>query len=304
VEEITGIIQSSGERLSGFMNDAIQMTTLGSAESLLKLQPVPVNELLSECLGPIQAMARRREITIHDLLNGKVDWVLLCDPGVLQVGLAKILQNAVQHNRDGGVIIIREASTVPGEGAIHEIVTREGVRRMESQPGFEEFADEELRWKILEIFNTGNPIPEEKRAALFGKFEVLGPIENHQKGTGLSLPIAKAALESHGGGVYLHCDETDGNTFYLLLPVLKVSPGSRAASRVQDILAGNQQGQSPVSTAWDEDICEVADATPFDVEFEDQCASILGCIDEAGSRVDRAGSADDKKKVTITSDSE
>lgn len=299
INEITGIIQSSGERLSGFMNDAIQMTTLGSSESLLRLQPVPLRELLAESLNRMAGMARKKDVTIQNQLGDADDFTLLCDPAVLQAALGKILVNAIQHNRPGGVVFLREAVAVPGVGPISALVTREGLQRLEDQPSFGAYEDEELGWKLLEVFNTGVPIPEDRREALFGKFEVVGPIENHQKGTGLSLPIAQAACESHGGGIYLHCDPADGNTFFLLLPVIKVMPGSRVAERLSEALTGNKQGKSLVRTAWDEDVSELADATPFEVELDDQCASILGCIDEAGSGVDGSSRADHEEELAV-----
>ena len=41
---------ASGERLAGFMTDAIQMTSMGSAEARLELQAVPVQEMIDQGL--------------------------------------------------------------------------------------------------------------------------------------------------------------------------------------------------------------------------------------------------------------
>ena len=37
--------------------------------------------------------------------------------------------------------------------------------------------------RLIEVFNTGDPIPEDRRKALFGKFELVGRIEHHHKGS-------------------------------------------------------------------------------------------------------------------------
>ena len=299
VDEITSIIQSSGERLSGFMNDAIQMTTLGSSESLLRLQPVAVREVVSESLAALSTQIQEKALTVHNHLDGEVEWALLCDPGVFQVGMNKVMHNAVRHNRPSGVIVIREASAIPDLGTANQLVSLEGSRRLENQPAFAEYEDEELRWKLLEVFNTGEPIPEHRRAALFGKFEMVGPMENHQKGSGLSLPIAKAAFESHGGGIYLHCDESDGNAFFLLVPVIKLQPLALEQSRLAEKLSGDEQGQGQVGTAWDKDIGQVTDPAAFEVELADGGPGRPGGIDQPGGGINGSGGAHDQEKVAV-----
>ncbi len=299
VDEITSIIQSSGERLSGFMNDAIQMTTLGSSESLLRLQPVAVREVVSESLAALSTQIEEKALTVHNHLDEGVDWALLCDPGVFQVGMNKVMHNAVRHNRPSGVIVIREASAIPGLGTTNQLVSLEGSRRLENQPAFAAYEDEELRWKLLEVFNTGDPIPEHRRAALFGKFEMVGPMENHQKGSGLSLPIAKAAFESHGGGIYLHCDESDGNAFFLLVPAIQLQPQAREQSRPPEKLSGDEQGQSLVGTAWDKNISQMTDSAVLKIELADGGPSGSGGIDQSGGGVNGSGGAHDQEQVTV-----
>ena len=76
--------------------------------------------------------------------------------------------------------------------------------------------------RIGEAMITGEPIPEDRKEALFGKFELVGRIEHHQKGTGLSLPIAGAAMETHGGRIFVEsiegnctCAMRVGDCFYM-----------------------------------------------------------------------------------------
>ena len=293
IEEITGIIRSSGERLSGFMTDAIQMTSMGSADARLDLRPVEVRDVIAQGLCGVAELAAEKGITIHNQLDRQLDWSILCDPEVLGVGFEKILRNAVVHNRPDGVIIIREAVVVPNQGTISELIRTESLRKLEEQKAFRSYEDEDLRWRIVEIFNTGRPIPADRRAALFGKFEIVGRIENHQKGSGLSLPIAKAAVESHGGRIFLDSDEKDGNSFFLMLPTL---PGCPLPGRNE---SGYDFRECIGSAAWDEEVGEPGDAAPFEVELEDLCASILGGIDQAGGGIDGAGGSNHEEEVTV-----
>lgn len=294
VPEITDIIQSSGERLSGFMTDALQMTSMGSAGASLNLRPVPVADLVAQGLCGVLELAMEKKVTVHNQLDSQWDWSILCDLETLRVGFEKIFRNAVTHNRSGGLIIIREAAVVPGRGPISELIGPESLRRLEGQPSFRDYRDEDFRWRMIEIFNTGEPIPADRRAALFGKFELVGRIENHQKGSGLSLPIAKAAVESHGGRIFLYSDGKDGNSFFLMLPTVLCRPAS-------DDDLGDDVDQSVSGAAGDEDVGEVGNPTSIEVELNDLCASILGGIDEAGGGMDGAGSADHQEKVTVGS---
>jgi signal transduction histidine kinase len=242
LNEITEILHSSSERLSEFMTDAIQMTSLGSRETKLNLRPMPVRDLVGQCLSSLQPLAEDNAVTIHNQLAEGGDWCLLCDPEVLGVGLEKILHNAVQHNHQGGVVHIREAAMVPGMGGVADLIDADCLGRLEAQTRFRIFEDEDLVWRLVEVYNTGKPIPQERRPALFGKFELVGRIENHSKGSGLSLPIAKAAVESHGGRILLSSDDQEGNSFFLLLPTME---GAAVAQLESGTISGRVSAADP-----------------------------------------------------------
>ena len=290
--DITQIIHSSGTRLREFMNDAIQMTALGSAEARLNLRPVAVGDLLGGSLLELEKLAHSKQVAIQDELTGRADWSLLCDPEVLGVGLEKILHNAIHHNHAGGEVRIREVSAVPGQGVVADLIDRECLRRLEDQRAFHEYEDEDLVWRLVEVFNTGTPIPAERRSALFGKFELVGRIQNHQKGSGLSLPIAKAAVESHGGRILLGSEESAGNRFFILLPTLDAATVGRLES-------GDDEGECVGGGAWNEDIGQPGDTAGLEVELDDLCAAILGRVDEPGGGVDGPGRAHNQEDVTV-----
>lgn len=296
VMDVVEIIHHSGERLSGFMTDAIQMTSMGSNEVRLDLRAVRAEELVEQGLRGVERQVAEKKVTVRNQLQGAQGWTLLCDPEVLGVAFDKILRNAVVHNRSGGLVIIREALVVPGHGTIADLITAESLRRLEGQAAFRDYEDGEITWRMIEVFNTGQPIPSGRQSALFGKFELVGRIENHQKGSGLSLPIAKAAVESHGGRILLHTDGRDGNSFFLMLPVVSGLPAEIKAPADE---LGHQQGQGVGGAAWDEDLGQVGDPASFEVELDDLCASILGGLDQTGRGVDGAGGADHQEKITV-----
>jgi signal transduction histidine kinase len=262
--EIVDIVASSGRRLSGFMNDAIQMTAVQGAERELDLKPVPIEQLLEVGLCGVRERARLRNITVVNEFVGDDGWSVLCDLGVLKLALERILSNAVVHNRDGGRVVLRRAEAIPGLTDEQTRPDAEMVRRLWMQKSFRDYETAPIRWLLVEIFNTGAPIPEDRRRALFCKFELVGRIEHHHKGSGLSLPIAQAAIEHHGGRIFMDSADRDGNSFYLLLPC--VAEGISASNGAENLW--DQTGQGQGSVAGDEEVGQVCDAAGLEVELE------------------------------------
>ncbi len=262
--EVADIIASSGRRLSGFLNDAIQMTAVQTHERELELKAVSIEHLLEVGLGNVRELAGQRGLTIVNEFSSDEDWSVLGDLGVLKLALERIFSNAVVHNRDGGRIVIRRAADIPGLRREQWQPDSEMMHRLWSQSSFRDWAQTPIDWKVVEIFNTGEPIPEDRRRALFGKFELVGRIEHHHKGSGLSLPIAQAAIEHHGGRIYLDSSGRDGNSFFLLLPC--VPAGVRATGGTA--LLWDQPGQGRSRVAREEQVGQVRDAAGLEVELE------------------------------------
>jgi signal transduction histidine kinase len=297
--EIASIIESSGQRLTGFMNDAIQMTSIQSRDRKLDLQPIPVASLVEIGLCGVRERAHLRGITVTNELEEGADWAVLCDQKVMKVAFEKILNNAVAHNYEGGKIVIREAEKVPGKDGIAGSVEPDGEYFLKGQATYSRWEHEKLTWRLIEIFNTGDPIPEDRRKALFGKFELVGRIEHHHKGSGLSMPIANSAVKNHGGRILVHADQRLGNSFFLLLPTLR-SDATPVPGPDPDL--PNQALQGVGRRAGDKKVCQVTDATRFEVELDDSGSRLPGGPDQTGRGVDRTSGSDHEEKITIGGD--
>jgi signal transduction histidine kinase len=297
--EIASIIESSGQRLTGFMNDAIQMTSIQSRDRQLDLQSVPVASFVEIGLCGIRERAHLRGITVTNELEEGADWAVLCDQKVLKIAFEKILNNAVVHNFEGGQIVIREAEKVPGQDGADCRVEPEGEFFLKGQASFCRWAHEKLTWRLIEIFNTGEPIPESRRKALFEKFELVGRIEHHHRGSGLSMPIASSAVKNHGGRILVHADKRLGNSFFLLLPTLR---SDAVADPGPDPELGNQVVQGVGGRAGDEEVGQMADTARFEVEFDDTGSCFPSGPDQAGGGVDRTSRTDHEEEVTVGGD--
>ncbi len=295
ITEVVSIIQSSGERLSGFMTDAIQMTSIQSGDRKLNLKSTPVMDLVEMGLCGVRERATTRSILVQNQLEDNV-WSFLGDPEVLKMALEKILDNALKHNRNGGKIIVREAWEVPGLGSPEDLLKPESQRTLLEQPGYKKFEGEDIRWRLVEIYNSGEPIPVDRREALFGKFELVGRIENHSQGSGLSLPIALRAVHCHGGQILTHSDGRDGNSFFLLLPTLLEFDQVQAAMATE---LRNKVSESVGGTAGDKQVGQVTDLASLKVKVDDLGAPVDRGVDQAGGGVDRSGGSHHQEKITI-----
>ncbi len=68
---------------------------------------------------------------------------------------------------------------------------------------------------VIEVHNTGEPIPEEAQQRIFDLFYSTKP-----RGSGLGLPICKKIVEEHGGRLEVCSTADEGTTFVVGVPVV------------------------------------------------------------------------------------
>jgi signal transduction histidine kinase len=289
LQTVRQAVARSGDRLSHFLCETLVMAALQGVDRRLDLTMTPVAALVEAALALPRERAARTGLRLDDEL-GDAAWSLLCDAGLIRQALDRLLDNAIVYNRAGGEIRIREVDAVPQHGSAADLVTAEGRRRLTSQPTFAFWNRDEVRWRLIEIFNTGPEIPADRRATLVRGFTGAGRIAHHQQGAGLGLAIARGAVELHGGRLLLEAVPDRGNAVYLLLPALDDEP-SALAGPTADSLTGALEGAStdaPASVsagpragsvdqprnrvdgaARNEQVRERCDAARFEVELHD-----------------------------------
>jgi signal transduction histidine kinase len=78
---------------------------------------------------------------------------------------------------------------------------------------------------ILEVTNSGPGIRPEDRPKVFNEFESVENIKNHQKGTGLGMPIGKRLMEVMGGHIDFESTVGRSTTFRIVIPMKRVLEG-------------------------------------------------------------------------------
>ncbi len=180
--------QCAGEvdRLSHLAGDLLLLARADAHRLRLHRVPERLDEILLECVGRMKTLAAERAISLWVDIEEPVD--ILCDPSLLERALLNLLDNAVIHSLDSGVVRAR--------------------------------LDRSDAVAVIRISNDGPGIPQEDIAKVFDRFYR----SDHTRttpGAGLGLAIAKTVVEAHDGMIAIESDRTAGTIVTIALPIDK-----------------------------------------------------------------------------------
>jgi signal transduction histidine kinase len=183
--ETTEIVLGELGRMERVINRLLLLESAGGAASPRSRERVDATALLTRTFQRWRSTADR-DWRLGDLPPGTIS----VDADQLTLALDALIENAVQHTEEGGMIVI---------GAVAERGT--------------------LR---IRIGDSGDGIPEEARRKVFDRFyRVDGGRSRRHGGVGLGLAIVKAIAEAHGGSVSVHSRPGAGSMFEVRLPGLR-----------------------------------------------------------------------------------
>lgn len=181
-------ILKGGNHLLELINEVLDMARIEAGKVTLSIEPLHPGDLVNACLELVRTMGDKRGIRIHDLSTGRRLPALLADYTRLKQVLLNLLSNAIKYNRDQGEIWL------------------------DCQP-----ADQgRLR---ISVRDTGNGLPESRRAEVFVPFNRLGAEGGAIEGTGIGLTIAKQLIELMDGRIDFDSEVGKGSTFWFELPL-------------------------------------------------------------------------------------
>jgi PAS domain S-box-containing protein len=176
-------MHASGEHLLTLVDDILDLSSAQSGKVALRIEPVPLAELVRECRtmlqGAADAMALRWDVAVGAAL------CVGADRRRLKQVISNLMSNAVKYNRQGGVI---------------------GVHA-EQRSGRIEFR----------VSDTGRGLSAEQLARLFNPFERLGAQYSVVPGTGLGLVLSRQLVEAMGGEIRADSRPGEGSAFTVSL---------------------------------------------------------------------------------------
>ena len=174
-------------RLGGIVRSLLLLSRADAGHLVTRREPVDLTALLDPLVEDAAVAAGAAGIRVESELAAGIR--VAGDATLLRTAIANLLSNAGKHNRPGGLIRV---CLVAGEDSA-----------------------------TLEIANTGTPIPESERGAVFDRFQRgRNALDAAREGSGLGLSLAREIIAAHGGTLALADDRGDGVTrFVATLPV-------------------------------------------------------------------------------------
>jgi PAS domain S-box-containing protein len=191
-ESVEQILQA-GHHLLSLVNEVLDISNAESGVMTLALEPVPVDQLITETLSLIGSLEGSLQLNVERASPLGCGWKVLADPQRLKQVLLNLLSNAIKYNRPGGKVIVEFA---PIEAA--------------DPPAFR-----------FSVQDTGPGISPEKLPRLFTPFDRLDAerTKTHIAGTGLGLALAKRMVELMGGRIGVESVVGEGSTFWVEVPL-------------------------------------------------------------------------------------
>ena len=168
--------------------DLLELGRIQSADAHGLVQPVQIEQSLTEQLDFLSARAQERSITLHTTIGPNLPPVM-ANPDQIKSVWNNLISNAIKYNRD--------------EGHVEISLEREGNRL------------------VGRVSDTGIGIPPEAMSRLFSEFFRADNAKALSRmGTGLGLSIVKEIIERSGGRIRAESELDKGTTFHFWLPVI------------------------------------------------------------------------------------
>jgi len=179
--ELLGDILVEADHMSKLVDDLLLLSRLDAGQLRLERQRILMSDLLPEIVRQVKRVAEERRISLQ---QGETGGSALADPTRLRQVLLVLLDNAMAHTPDGG--LVRLASHLEG------------------------------KFVMLEVSDTGRGVPAEDLPRVFERF--YRAEKGKGNGSGLGLAIAKSLVEAQNGQLRLESREGLGTKAIISLP--------------------------------------------------------------------------------------
>ena len=188
------IILRSVNQLGAMVRDLLEATRAEAGKIRLERRCVSIQDMTHSAVTMMQAIAQERRIGLEIAVESDLPFVHGDPDRILEV-LINLVENAIKFTPADGSVIVR-ASAMP------------------SDPDF----------ISVSVTDTGCGIEPEARALIFERlYQDPNAVDNHRKGLGLGLFIAKQLVELHGGKIWVASELGNGSTFTFTLPLYSLA---------------------------------------------------------------------------------
>jgi two-component system sensor histidine kinase SenX3 len=190
-------MQSEATRLTGLVQEIINLSRLQDDDPLKRAQQFEIGESVKEAIDQSRLNAESRKV---EILYKSVDKFLINgDRDQVTMALQNLVENAINYSPEATRVAI----------AVKEI---NGICE-------------------ISISDQGIGIPEKDMERIFERFYRVDAARSRMTGgTGLGLSIVKHVVTNHGGDISVWSVEGAGSTFTIRLPLINVLPNQSVES--------------------------------------------------------------------------
>jgi signal transduction histidine kinase len=178
-------IHQSGLYALSLLNDLLDISKIEAGKFELNFTAVDVPELVEDCVGSLQPLAKRARIVLRTSLQPELP-TAVADPRRLKQILLNLLTNAIKFTKEGGQVIV-SGGMIEGE----------------------------LR---LRVRDTGVGMTKDEIAFAMQPFNQLDTAPRKQLGTGLGLPVTKALVDANRARLVLTSEPGVGTSADVIFP--------------------------------------------------------------------------------------
>ncbi|RMF04621.1 MAG: PAS domain-containing protein, partial [Chloroflexi bacterium] len=187
---ILKIMNSSADRMTAVLDNAIQLGTQNKNRMIPHLETVDVMQTIREVIEETQPLADLHELILRNEVSAELPNIT-ADRDHLHRILSNLLENACLYTPPGGYVSVR--AWVQHERA-HNTLRPE---------------------LILMVTDNGVGIPRTEVRKIFEPFYQLPNVVN-SGGMGMGLAVVKELVELHGGRVWVESVEKEGSIFQVM----------------------------------------------------------------------------------------
>ncbi len=178
-------IHQSGLYALSLLNDLLDISKIEAGKFELNFTAVDVTEIVEDCAGSLQPLAKRARIVLRTSLAPDLPTVV-ADPRRLKQILLNLLTNAIKFTKEGGQVIV--------SGTL---------------------VDGELR---IRVRDNGVGMTRDEIAFAMQPFHQLDTAPRQQTGTGLGLPVTKALVDANRARLVLSSEPGVGTSADVIFP--------------------------------------------------------------------------------------
>ncbi|MFD0916896.1 ATP-binding protein [Pseudahrensia aquimaris] len=183
-KEYVGHVASSSSVLHSLVDNMLDLATVDAGIMQLELDTIDLRETLRGAVASVRDLLRETGVRLH--MRAPPEPVsFVGDSTRIQQILFNLLNNAVRFSPEGSEIKLE--------------------------------ASDDIESVTIRISDAGPGIPEDKRDAIFERFEAKAH-SGASRGAGLGLAIARSLAELHGGTIQLDEGVTEGASFVCRFP--------------------------------------------------------------------------------------